>query len=241
VRRLSPLAPDPQDPVVYAAERLRVPGDPVVPAVPAQLAEKLCLLPACGRMPVVLTPLVELPQEPGNPVGSRLALHHPSTPPRPLPEVGETEKVKTPRLLGRLRSSLPLLTAGLFETHQTGLVGMEAQPVLTESLRQYLQDPPSIALQLDNQDKVVGKADQESLPVQPGCPASTRIEGRVASLANVTRSGRALFEVDYSSPSPPPWPAGCGKRVAFSKGCGRVPGDRAGAAAFHTPSDWRPG
>ena len=37
------------------------------------------------------------------------------------------------------------------------------------------------------------------------------------------------------------WPVGCGKRAAFSKGCGRVPGGRAGAAAFHTPADRRPG
>ena len=37
------------------------------------------------------------------------------------------------------------------------------------------------------------------------------------------------------------WPAGCGKREAFSKGCGRVPGGRVGVAAFHTPADRRPG
>jgi hypothetical protein len=36
-------------------------------------------------------------------------------------------------------------------------------------------------------------------------------------------------------------PAGCGKRAAFSKGCGRVPGGRVGVAAFHTPADRRPG
>jgi hypothetical protein len=31
-------------------------------------------------------------------------------------------------------------------------------------------------------------------------------------------------------------PAGCGKREAFSKGCGRVPGGGRGTAAFHTPA-----
>jgi len=71
-----PLAPDPLGPMMQAAERLRVPGDSVVPAVPAQLAEKLCVLPRHGRVPVPLTPPVELPQEPSKSVGGRLALHH---------------------------------------------------------------------------------------------------------------------------------------------------------------------
>src|SRR6202165_620362 len=104
-------------------------------------------------MPVVLTPHVELPQEPGNPVRSCLALDRPSAPPRPLPVVGEAKKVETPWLL--VRSSSPRLrrTGGLFETHQTGLVGVKAQAVLTESLRQYLQHPPGIALPFEHHNK----------------------------------------------------------------------------------------
>jgi hypothetical protein len=62
-------------------------------------------------MPIALTPHVELPQEPGNPVGSRPALHHPLAPPRPLPEVGEAEKVETPWLLVRPWSPSLRLTA----------------------------------------------------------------------------------------------------------------------------------
>src|SRR3954452_10081271 len=154
--------------MMHSAERLRVPGDPVVPAVPAQFAEKLCLLPRYGRMPVVLTPLAELPQEPGYPVRRRLALYHPSAPPRPLPEVGEAKKVETPRFLVWLRSLRLRLTAGLVETHQTGLVGVEAQPILAESLRQDFQHPPRIALQLEDQNEVIGKADQKRCPLQPG-------------------------------------------------------------------------
>src|SRR3978361_1467340 len=116
-------------------------------------------------MPVVLTPLVELPQEPSNPVRSRLSLHQPPPPPRPLPEVGETEKVETLRLLVRSRSPRLRLTAGLVETDQACLVGMEAETVLADSLRPHLQHPPGIALQLKDQDEVVGKADQESFPL----------------------------------------------------------------------------
>src|ERR1700710_965930 len=104
-------------------------------------------------MPVASTPHVDLPQEPGNPVRSRLALDQPSPPPRPFPEVGEAEKVEAPRLLVGLHSSRPRRRTGPFETRQTGLVGMEAQAVLAESLRQHLQHPPCIALQLKDQDR----------------------------------------------------------------------------------------
>src|SRR5712691_9459884 len=134
-------------------------------------------------MPIVLTPLVELPQEPGNPVRSRLALYQPPAPPRPLPEVGEAEKVETSRLLVRPCSPRLRLTAGLFETHQTGLVGMEAEPVLAESLRPHLQHPPRIALPLEDQHEVIGKADQESFPLQPGL--HHRLKPRVQHLVEV--------------------------------------------------------
>ena len=108
-----PLAPSPLGPVVHAAERLRVSGDPVVPVVPPQFAEKLRVLQGHGYVPVPLTPQVELPQESGAPIGGRLALHHPLTPTRFFPEVSETEEVETPwsfvRLHpGRLRLAGPL-------------------------------------------------------------------------------------------------------------------------------------
>src|SRR4051812_29847773 len=134
-------------------------------------------------MPIASTPLVDSPQEPGNPVRSRLALDRPSAPPRPLPEVGEAEKVEAPRLLVRLRSSGPRSRTGPFETHQTGLVGVEAQAVLAESLRQHLQYPPSIALQLEGQHEVIGKADQKRCPLQPGL--HHRLKPRVQHLVKV--------------------------------------------------------
>src|SRR5258705_4133850 len=105
-------------------------------------------------MPMASTPHVDLPQEPGNPVRSRLALDRPIAALRPFPEVGEAEKVEAPRLLMRARFPRLRLAAGPFEAHQTGLVGMEAQAVLAESLRQYLQYPPSITLQLEDQHEV---------------------------------------------------------------------------------------
>src|SRR5215203_6633444 len=134
-------------------------------------------------MPVASTPLVDSPQEPGNPVRSRLALDHPAAPPRPFPEMGEAKKVEAPRLLVGLRSARPVCRTGPFETHQTSLVGMEAQAVLAESLRQHLQHPPSIALQLKDQHEVIGKADQKCCPLQPGL--HHRLKPRVQHLMKI--------------------------------------------------------
>src|SRR5215203_5242321 len=116
-------------------------------------------------MPVASTPQVDLPQEPGNPVRSRLALDRPSAPPRPFPEVGEAEEVEAPRLFG-LHSSRPRRRTGPFETHQTGLVGVEAPAVLAESIRQHLQHPPSLAFQLKDQHESssAGESHPRALP-----------------------------------------------------------------------------
>src|SRR5436305_11253901 len=81
--------------------------------------------------------------------------------------MGETEEVETPRLFKPLRSPRLHLPVGPFETHQPGLVRVEAKAISVESLRQYLQHPPSIALQLEDQDEVVCEADQTRRPVQP--------------------------------------------------------------------------
>src|SRR5215216_2475584 len=83
-----PLAPDPLDPVMHAVETLRVSGQPVILVVPAQLAEKPCMLPSYGCMPIPLTPLIGPLQGPGEPVGRRLALHHPKALARLPPEMG---------------------------------------------------------------------------------------------------------------------------------------------------------
>src|SRR6266545_3492122 len=87
---------------MHTAEGSRVPGDSVVPVMPPQLAKKLGMLPCNGRVPMPLTPQVDPPQKPGDPVGGRLTLHHPVAPTRLFPKVGEPEKVKAPRSLVRL-------------------------------------------------------------------------------------------------------------------------------------------
>ena len=60
---------------------------------------------------------------------------------------------------------------------------MEAQAVLAESLRQHLQHPPGIALQLEDQHEVIGKADQKRGPVQMGL--HHRLKPRVQHLVKI--------------------------------------------------------
>jgi hypothetical protein len=153
--------------VEQPTEGLRVPGDPVVLAVPSQFAADLCVLLGQGGVPVPPAPLVELPQEPGDPVGRRPALHRPLSPTGLLPEVSEAQEVEAPRdfvllLPIRLRTARPV------ESHQTSLVRVEAKAVFGESLRQYLQNPTGILLQLEHHDEVIGKTDQMRRPMQPG-------------------------------------------------------------------------
>src|SRR5215218_11049386 len=138
--------------MTQTAQGLRVSGDPVVFIMPAQLALKLCVLPGNRGVPVASTPQVEPLQGSGEPVRSRLALHHPVAPARLLPVVSKAEEVETPRFL----VLLPWLrfAAGRVEAHQASLVRVEAKAVPAESFRQDLQHPPGIALQLEHQDEV---------------------------------------------------------------------------------------
>ena len=54
------------------------------------------------------------------------------------------------------------------ERDQPGLLRMEGQAVLPESLREHVQDPSRVAFHLEDQDRVVGVTDQGRPPLQAG-------------------------------------------------------------------------
>lgn len=85
-------------------------------------------------MPVAPAPLIELPQEPGDPVRRRPTLHRPLSPTGPLPVMGEAQEVEAPRLLVLLLPvRLPIVRP--VEAHKTSLAWVEAKAVFGKSLR----------------------------------------------------------------------------------------------------------
>ena len=86
----------------------------------------------------------------------RLALDHSEALPRLAPEVGEAEKVEAPVVVLRRILVVPPRA----EVVEPRLGGVEAQAVLSESLRKHFHHLSRVRFQLEDHHGIVGKADQ---------------------------------------------------------------------------------
>src|ERR1022692_5282764 len=116
-------------------------------------------------MPIPPTPLGDLLDRPAESTRRRLAHDHRVPLPRRSPVMGEAQKVERPRPVVRFLRT-PLRTTWACERHQPRLVGMDGQSILTETLRQHLQDPTGILRIGEAHDEVVRIADQEATYTQ---------------------------------------------------------------------------
>jgi hypothetical protein len=84
-------------------------------------------------MPILLTPLVDVPDGSAEAIGGCLLFDNPVTVPRACPVMGESQEVKSSRTI--IRGLVPILPRGRRkEPHQLRLGGMDCQTVLATSL-----------------------------------------------------------------------------------------------------------
>src|SRR4051794_402017 len=158
-----PLLPGPPHVVQQAVDPRHIADDGVIRVVPAKLARQGEPLLPDRQVPVLAAPAHHRLHGSVEPILGRPTLHRPAAPERPTPVVGETQEVE--------RAGATLwrgAQAGPLEAYQPGLLRMEGQAVLRESLREYVQDPSRVALRPEDQDRVVGITDQGRPPLQAG-------------------------------------------------------------------------
>ncbi len=160
-----PLVPGTPHVVPKAADARDIAGDPVIREVPAQLRRQGGPLLRDRHVAVLAAPPRHRLQRSAEPVLGRLALHRPVPLERPTPVVGEPQEVER---AGAVLPGSRWVPAGPLERDQPGLLRMEGQAVLPESLRQHVQDPSRVALRLEDQDRVVGVTDQGRPPRRRG-------------------------------------------------------------------------
>src|SRR5262249_26262828 len=97
-------------------------------------------------VPVAPTPFPYRFREPADSAGCRPFLDCRVVLPRLPPVMGEPQEVKRPQGVSLLRSPSSLLLLGPRERHQSRLVRVDRQPVLTETLRQHLHHPSCVGL-----------------------------------------------------------------------------------------------
>jgi hypothetical protein len=142
---MEPLAPEAPDFVDKAGERTRLAGEAVVGVVALELATQRRLLGRHRPVAVRSAPVTDVPQGTGETVLGRLALHYPTPLPGAPPEGGEPQQHKAALAL-RAAWPGPRWTA---KVHQSGLLGVQPEAVLAESLWQDLKDPPPILFPLE--------------------------------------------------------------------------------------------
>src|SRR5437879_13031395 len=105
-------------------------------------------------MAVHPTPLGNRPSCPPEPAASRAPLHHPVALPRPCPVMREPQQVKSawPRFLTGTRAVGPTWRP---KGHQPGLIRVDRQAVLAETLRQHLQHSPGVFFPAEPHDEIV--------------------------------------------------------------------------------------
>ena len=143
----------------------RIAGDSVIRVVPAKLRRQGGLLLSERDVAVLAAPLHDRLQRPAEAALGRLALHRPVPLERPAPVVGEPQEIARTGAadVGDARGGVPRRP---LERDLPGLLRMEGQAVLPESLRQHVQDPSRVAFHFEDQDRVVGVTDQGRPPLQ---------------------------------------------------------------------------
>src|SRR5690349_20382763 len=163
---IEPVAPAPLDLVHKTAQRVRVPGDPVIPVVPLQLLRELPVLFAYWRMAMLAAPPSDAGDRPAKTIRGRLLLDHPVPTPRLRPVIGEAQQIKCSpaRPFGW---SLRVAPSRRAEVDQSGLFWVQGQAVLAESLRQHRQHPTRISLFTEAQNRIVRVANQDRSACKP--------------------------------------------------------------------------
>ena len=176
--------PQPVNPVAKARERYRVPGDAVVPVVPAELRRQVRLLHADRPVPVCPKPVRDCFERTAEAFAGGLLLHHPAALKGPGPVVGETQQVEG---TGRRRARPLSLAARTAEGHQPSLLGMEGEAVLAKTLGQHVQHPARIVFTFENDDEVISVANRK-----PDRATAAYLSNQVSS----THEGRCSPEAE---------------------------------------------
>src|ERR671936_844759 len=113
-------------------------------------------------MTKIASPLSNASDRPTQAIFGCFPLDHPEPPPGPRPVMGKAQQVE--RLLTRSACRVTRLgSPRLAEVDQSGLLRVEGEAVLAESLRQHGQHPTRIFFLAEAQHGVIGVADQDCL------------------------------------------------------------------------------
>src|SRR6202165_4562614 len=164
----------PVEPVMPAAlgrlqkahEHQRVTGYTVILIVPAQLERQLTVLLAHWHMAMFAAPPSDTSDRPAKAVGGCFPLDHPIPTPGLCPKMGKAQQIERPPTRG-LRWPTRATASRRTEVDQSGLIWVQVQAVLAESLRQYGQHPTRIFLLAEGQHRIVRVADQDRSALEP--------------------------------------------------------------------------
>src|SRR4051794_40665759 len=131
-----PLVPRTTHLVTEAAQTRAIAGDPVIREVAPQLPRQGDPLLLHRQMAVLAAPLADRLQGPDETALGCLALHRPVPLERPTPVVGEPQELERAGAVVAGSRWGPRRTP--LERHQPGLLRMEGQAVLRESLREHV-------------------------------------------------------------------------------------------------------
>ncbi len=163
-----PLPPGPCHLIPQVVQTWKVSANSVVRIVSLELPGEDTLLLSERLVAISPAPLRDASQRPRKAARFGLPLHHP----RPFvtpPPVGSEAQKRELLPPGRARPSLFALLR-LAEPNQPGLLRMNGEAVLPESLRQHLHHPLGVALLHEHQYRIICDPDQERFPLQPRLP-----------------------------------------------------------------------
>src|SRR6516165_10955781 len=152
------------------AKRSQVADDSEVPEVAQQLTPKCCPLLANRCMPVMAAPFRDAPECPPKAVCCSLLLYHPISLAGHGPVVGEAQQVEGVGPGARIavvveRGRNPPVRPSKF--NQPGLLRVKCQAVLRQPLRQYVEHSPCVPLVLEDDDSIVGIANESRTTGKP--------------------------------------------------------------------------
>src|ERR1044071_1343569 len=156
---IKPLSPSAPHFVQKASECSTVPSDTEVVVVTAHLGNERFMLLADRPMAVSTTPLGDALKRAPEAVARGLTLHHPVALPGSAPEVGEAKHIEAPGTV--------TMTGRSSEIDELGLLWMEGEPELGESLRKDVHHPSCIRFSREDHRGVVGISDQTRRSIEP--------------------------------------------------------------------------
>ena len=141
--------------LVHHLQDLEIAPHPEILIKPPQLAAQGFVLLAYGIVPVFLAPAPQHAHKAVAPFARGFLLDRPVARKAFTPVKGKPQKIEGPLGL--------CLARRLSECDQTGLLRMQGERETLEAPRQHFHQPLGVRLQLESDDKVVGKTNDEAL------------------------------------------------------------------------------